>query len=80
MLFTQRTTRRTTGLLSQRLSRWQWPPEIAGFVWFQGIADAESGAFAAAYEKNVAGLIHDVRREFAKPVLPFVVAAFGQSV
>lgn len=54
-------------------------PELAGFVWFQGIADAESPAFAAAYEKNLTGLIQDVRHEFDKPGLPVVVAAFGQS-
>ena len=53
-------------------------PELAGFVWFQGIADAQSGAFAAAYEKNLAGLIQDVRSEFNRPDLPFVVAALGQ--
>ena len=53
-------------------------PELAGFVWFQGIADAQSGAFAAAYENNLTGLIQDVRREFGKPELPFVVAALGQ--
>jgi lysophospholipase L1-like esterase len=53
-------------------------PELAGFVWFQGIADAESDAFAAAYEENLAGLIQDVRREFKRPDLPVVVGALGQ--
>jgi hypothetical protein len=53
-------------------------PELAGFVWFQGIADAQSDAFASQYEGNLTGLIGDLRREFKKPELPFVVAALGQ--
>ena len=53
-------------------------PELSGFVWFQGIADAQSPAFAAAYERNLAALIGDLRREFDSPQLPFVVAALGQ--
>ena len=53
-------------------------PELAGFVWFQGIADAQSDAFAAAYEKNLTGLIQDLRREINRPDLPVVVAALGQ--
>lgn len=54
-------------------------PELAGLVWFQGIADAGSNAFAADYEKNLAALIQDVRRGFGHPDLPVVVAALGQS-
>jgi len=54
-------------------------PELAGFVWFQGIADAQSDAFAAGYEKNLTGFIQDVRREFNRPGLPFVVVALGQN-
>ena len=53
-------------------------PELAGFVWFQGIADAGSPAFAAAYEKNLTGFIQDVRRELNNPALPFVIATLGQ--
>ena len=53
-------------------------PELAGLVWFQGIADTQSGAFSTAYEKNLAGLIQDLRREFNQPALPVVVAALGQ--
>ena len=53
-------------------------PELAGLVWFQGIADAQSDAFAAAYEKNLTGFIRDVRGEFNQPGLPVVVAALGQ--
>ncbi|MFM7182836.1 MAG: sialate O-acetylesterase [Verrucomicrobiales bacterium] len=53
-------------------------PELAGFVWFQGIADAQSPAFAAAYQNNLSALISDLRKEFSNPNLPFVVAALGQ--
>ena len=53
-------------------------PELAGFAWFQGIADAQSDAFAAAYETNLTGFIRDVRRELGQPELPFVIAALGQ--
>jgi acyl-CoA thioesterase-1 len=52
-------------------------PELAGIVWFQGIADIASPAFAAAYEKNLTGLIQDLRKEFNQPELPFVVAALA---
>lgn len=54
-------------------------PELAGFVWFQGIADAVSPAFAADYGKKLTGFIGDVRRKFGQPDLPFVIAALGQS-
>jgi hypothetical protein len=53
-------------------------PELAGFVWFQGIADTQSEAFASQYGANLTGFIQDVRRELGKPALPFVVAALGQ--
>ena len=51
--------------------------ELAGFVWFQGLADARSDAMSAAYETNLAHLITDVRKDLNSPVLPFVVAALG---
>jgi lysophospholipase L1-like esterase len=53
-------------------------PELAGFVWFQGIADAQSDAFTKDYEKNLTALIRDLRVEFKQPKLPFVVVALGQ--
>jgi lysophospholipase L1-like esterase len=53
-------------------------PELAGFVWFQGIADADSATFAAAYQTNLSAFIGDVRNEFKSPKLPFVIAALGQ--
>jgi len=53
-------------------------PVLSGFVWLQGIADAQSDAFANSYEKNLAALIQDVRRDLKRPDLPVVVAALGQ--
>jgi lysophospholipase L1-like esterase len=49
--------------------------EIAGLVWFQGIADSQSPARAAVYEQNLANLIRDLRRDLKAPKLPVVVAA-----
>lgn len=51
--------------------------ELAGLVWFQGIADCQSDAQAGAYAKNLANLIRDVRRDLKAPSLPVVVAAVG---
>ena len=51
--------------------------EIAGFVWFQGHKDSFSEELIAEYEKHLADLINDVRREFKKPKLPAVVATVG---
>jgi lysophospholipase L1-like esterase len=53
-------------------------PELAGVAWFQGMFDAQSDAFAAAYEKNLVSLISDLRAEFKQPQLPFVVGVLGQ--
>ena len=50
-------------------------PELAGMVWFQGIADSQSPSQSAAYEKNLAALIRDVRKDLQVPALPVVVAA-----
>lgn len=49
--------------------------EIAGLVWMQGIADSSSPAQSAAYEKNLANLIRDIRKDLNTPKLPVVVAA-----
>ena len=51
--------------------------EIAGFVWFQGHKDSFSEALINEYEKNLANLINDVRKEFKSPKLPAVVATVG---
>jgi lysophospholipase L1-like esterase len=52
-------------------------PELAGMVWFQGIADSQSASQSAAYEKNLVSLIRDVRKDLQAPALPVVVAAVG---
>jgi len=49
--------------------------ELAGLVWMQGIADSTSPAHTAAYEKNLANLIRDLRKDLNAPKLPVVVAA-----
>lgn len=54
-------------------------PALAGFVWFQGVADAQSDAFATAYEQNLTNFVRDIRKEFKQPDLPFVIAALGQN-
>jgi hypothetical protein len=51
------------------------PAELAGLIWFQGIKDGGSDAMAAAYERNLANLIKDLRQEFNAPALPVVVGA-----
>ena len=51
--------------------------EIAGFVWFQGHKDSFTESLIAEYEKHLANLINDVRKEFKKPKLPAVVATIG---
>ena len=51
--------------------------EIAGMVWFQGISDSQSPAHKAAYEKNLANLIRDLRRDLKAPKMPVVVGAIA---
>jgi len=51
--------------------------EIAGFVWFQGHKDSFSEVLIKEYEKHLANLINDVRKEFDTPKLPVVVATIG---
>ena len=51
--------------------------EIAGFAWFQGHKDSGAEATISEYEKHLANLIRDVRKEFAVPRLPVVVATVG---
>ena len=49
--------------------------DIAGFVWFQGHKD--KNVPKAVYEKHLANLIKDLRREFKTPEMPAVVATVG---
>jgi len=51
--------------------------EIAGMVWFQGIADSQSPACSAAYEQNLANLIRDLRRDLKAPAMPVAVAVLA---
>ena len=51
--------------------------ELGGLVWFQGVADGQSGSKAAGYEKNLVNLIHDLRKDLKTPDLPVVVGAIA---
>lgn len=53
--------------------------EIAGFVWFQGWNDQYNGA-EKEYASNMKHFIKDVRKDFKKPNLPFVIAMMGQNM
>ncbi len=50
--------------------------EVAGFVWFQGFND-QFGDSPGQYQENMKHFISDVRRDLAKPNLPFVIACLG---
>ncbi len=52
--------------------------EIAGFVWFQGWNDRINQKFNDEYEKNLANLIRDIRRDLGVKDLPFVIGETGQ--
>ena len=53
--------------------------EIAGFGWHQGWNDRINQAYNEEYEKNLAHLIRDVRKELGVPKLPFVIAETGMT-
>ncbi|MCG8648497.1 MAG: sialate O-acetylesterase [Pirellulales bacterium] len=50
--------------------------ELKGFVWFQGWNDQYQERWLS-YEKNLANLIRDVRKEFDTPHLPVVIGQMG---
>jgi len=51
--------------------------EMAGFAWWQGHKDSFTPALIDEYEKNMANMINDVRKEFKAPKMPAVVATIG---
>ncbi|MGB6219417.1 sialate O-acetylesterase [Haloferula sp.] len=51
--------------------------EIAGFGWWQGHKDTGSELTAQRYEQNLVNLIKALRKEFAAPDAPFVIATVG---
>lgn len=53
--------------------------EIAGFGWHQGWNDRINQAYNDEYEKNLANLIRDIRKDLGVPKLPFVIAETGMS-
>jgi len=50
--------------------------EIVGFFWNQGLSDI-SEPFASQYERNLANLIKDLRKELGVPAMKTVVAVSG---
>ena len=52
--------------------------DIAGFVWFQGWNDMYNG-FQDEYAVNMKNFIRDVRKDLAKPHLPFAIGIMGQN-
>ena len=53
--------------------------QLAGFGWHQGWNDRINQAYNDEYEKNLANLIRDVRKDLGVPKLPFVIAETGMS-
>lgn len=51
--------------------------EVAGFGWWQGHKDTGNDVHAERYEQNLVQLIQSLRKEFAVPNAPFVVATIG---
>jgi alpha-galactosidase len=51
--------------------------ELAGFVWFQGEADAYTPSRLAEYQSNLINFIQDVRYHLSTPDLPFVIGEMG---
>ena len=52
---------------------------MAGFFWWQGDRDSRSAALSSRYEKNLAHLIKQLRKEFDAPNAKFVCATLGQT-
>jgi alpha-galactosidase len=52
---------------------------VAGFGWHQGWNDRINQAFNDEYEKNLANLIRDLRKELDVKDLPFVIAETGMT-
>ncbi len=48
--------------------------KVAGFVWHQGIDDAIHQKLAVDYQQNLTHLIESLRRRYASPNTPFVLA------
>lgn len=51
--------------------------EIVGFGWHQGWNDGCGQKDVNEYEKNMVNFIHDVRKEFEAPNMPFVIGGSG---
>ena len=52
--------------------------ELAGFVWFQGWNDMYNGV-QDEHAANMKNFVRDVRKDLAKPDLPFAIGIMGQN-
>jgi len=63
--------------LKKEFPKWGSNYEIVGFGWHQGWNDGCDAGMSNAYEANLQHFIRDVRKEFGKEDLPFVIADSG---
>ncbi len=71
-------TREVLDNLGEHFPEWKGKGyQIVGFAWHQGFNDRVSKQFAPEYKDNLPDFIQDVRAEFGKPDLPFVIASTG---
>ncbi len=66
--------------LKNALERIDGKYEIAGMLWMQGESDAKKQADAEAYQKKLEQLIALMRKETAKPELPFVIGRLSSRI
>lgn len=57
-----------------KLPEKNWSPELGGVIWDQGIDDSFNESRANSHEHNLRCLISSLRKHFAAPALPFVLA------
>ncbi|MDX1680748.1 MAG: sialate O-acetylesterase [Akkermansiaceae bacterium] len=73
-------TRECLDQLGEHFPEWKGKGyQIVGFGWHQGFNDRVSKDPSAEYHENLPDFIADVRKEFGKPELPFVIASTGMA-
>lgn len=53
------------------------PVHLSGFAWHQGWNDGCNITMTREYERNLANLIRDIRKDLDTPLLPFAIATTG---
>ncbi len=72
--------REVLGNLGKEFPEWEGKGyQIVGFAWHQGFNDRVSRELTPEYKENLPDFIADVRAEFGKPDLPFVIASTGMA-